>query len=244
MAYNLVTKHGHNFYDIASMLQKAIRRGDIDRAGYAANELFYQYQTYLWKRLYVISCEDCYGIMTQEIVALKMAHDFVNKGKPTTQQDLIFVSKAITLLCMARKNRDACYVACNFMFPNRTLEVEEIPYAEIDKCGLPDDKIPDWVYDVHTAKGKAMGKTTMDMTITEGRALEPHQMSLFDDASWGPNIRYWLDKGAIKNERNKRLMISYMMDREDDPTHNGETWPEVKDNFGPIKDPVTVEVHK
>ena len=81
MAYDLRTLHGHNMYDCASMLQKAIRRCNPNLAGYAAYELFGNYHTYMWKRLVVISAEDCYGIMTKEIIALKLADDFCNKGR-------------------------------------------------------------------------------------------------------------------------------------------------------------------
>ena len=34
----LYTKNGHSMYDMVSLLQKAIRRGDAEVAGYAANE--------------------------------------------------------------------------------------------------------------------------------------------------------------------------------------------------------------
>lgn len=71
MAYDLRTLHGHNMYDCASMLQKAIRRCNPNLAGYAAYELFGNYHTYMWKRLVVISAEDCYGIMTKEIYCPK-----------------------------------------------------------------------------------------------------------------------------------------------------------------------------
>lgn len=33
MAYNLETRSGHNMFTMASLLQKAIRRGDKERAG-------------------------------------------------------------------------------------------------------------------------------------------------------------------------------------------------------------------
>ncbi len=108
--YELLTKNGHNFYDIAAMLQNAIRRADYTRAGYAANELFYKYRGYLWKRLLIISAEDCFGIITKEIIALKQAEEQTEKKG---QAETIFVSKAITLLCYARKNEDADYFACN-----------------------------------------------------------------------------------------------------------------------------------
>ena len=59
MGFQFRTRNGHNMYDMASMLQKAIRRCDVEKAGYAAMELFGNYNKYLWKRLLVISAEDC-----------------------------------------------------------------------------------------------------------------------------------------------------------------------------------------
>ncbi len=53
MAYRLETRSGHNMFTMASLLQKAIRRGDKERAGYAAMELFGScyYGTYVrWLR--------------------------------------------------------------------------------------------------------------------------------------------------------------------------------------------------
>ena len=67
----LLTKSGHDFYVVASLLQKAIRRGDYKRAGYAAKELYWDYKDFMWNRLLVISAEDCYPLVTQEILALR-----------------------------------------------------------------------------------------------------------------------------------------------------------------------------
>ena len=50
-------------------MQKAIRRNNPNLAGYAAYELFGNFHTYMWKRLVVVSAEDCYGIMTKEVIA-------------------------------------------------------------------------------------------------------------------------------------------------------------------------------
>ena len=243
MAYNMTTLSGHNFYDISSMLQKAIRRGDIDRAGYAANELYYKFDRYLWKRLLVISAEDCYGIMTKEIVALKMADDIVNKGKKREDTDGIFVSKAVTLLCMARKNRDACYVACNFMYLERTLEVEEVPYVNIDECELVDDYIPDWVFDVHTLKGKYKGRTGIDMIRDEQAGLNPLQLSLFDEGSWEPRIMEKKRRGNYyKNDYEWRQALEFIAGKEADPTHNGEDWPDHEENWTQVASPKTTKI--
>ena len=186
MGFGFRTRNNHNMYDMASMLQKSIRRCDVEKAGYAAMELFGNYNKYLWKRLLVISAEDCYGIMSKEIISLKLTDDEVNAGKKGYDRDPLFVAKAIVLLCLARKNRDGCYMACNFMLPDRVLNDDEIEHVDITKCQLGDDGIPDWVFDVHTIRGKANGKTDLDMTISEQEALTPIQMSLFDNCSWEP----------------------------------------------------------
>ena len=51
-------------------MQKAIRRADTGVAGFFALELWASgYRDYVWKRLFTISAEDCYGIITKEIEA-------------------------------------------------------------------------------------------------------------------------------------------------------------------------------
>ena len=79
---NPVTKNGYNMFEMSSMIQKAIRRCDIPHAAYAATELYPSYRAMLWNRLLTVSAEDCYGIMTKEIVALSQADERVNAKKP------------------------------------------------------------------------------------------------------------------------------------------------------------------
>ncbi len=65
------TIHGYDFFEVSSAMQKAIRRGDACVAGYFALELWHSnYRDYVWKRLFTISAEDCYGLITKEIEAL------------------------------------------------------------------------------------------------------------------------------------------------------------------------------
>ena len=175
---------GYNLYDMSSMLQKAIRRGDVFHASFAAKEMHVKYREYLWRRLLTVSAEDCYGIMTKEIVALWEADQIINGNKC---KSWIFIAKAVTLLCMARKNRDADYVCLNFMCPDKELSPEEI--NEFGWDGLPESvTVPDWVYDCHTRKGKMMGKTKLEMVIEENAALQPHQLNLFDDGDFGQMV--------------------------------------------------------
>ncbi len=329
MAYT-DTKDGYNMYDMISMMQKAIRRSDYEHAGFAADQVSGKFRKVMWNRLLMTSAEDCYGVLTKEIVALKKADD--------EQKNDRHVSDAVALMCKSLKSRDACYFACNFVLASRcprTVNVEEaelerleksvselkkkfeqeerydesgfqmsifgmqgaealqggiehiedmailqkaikhldmdmigyemdvlrkidrdlIWYALIDcapgefveefyglreadrivnhsrkeadeiftskavmimcqaayglypnvgcriineydcidwsqykvkpvhECKL-DGRIPDWVFDCHTLKGKRMGKTDWDMTRDEQEALEPKKKAFFDDASW------------------------------------------------------------
>ena len=197
---NLYTLHGHELWDMSSMLQKAIRRCDFERAGYAAYEMFGHYKQYLWRRLIQISAEDVWGIMTKEIVSLYYADCICSNGRKGYDADPIFVSKAITLLCMARKNRDACYVACNFMVPDHCMDEEDFEHIDIthiEECKLEGSEIPEWVFDVHTKKGKKNGCTDWQMNIVEQEALNPLQIGLFDDASWEPRYEYKKRVGKV-----------------------------------------------
>lgn len=183
MSYKYETVNGYNMFDMSSMLQKSIRRNDYTHAGFAARELYYSYRNYMWKRLLVISAEDCYGALTKEIEALRDADERVN-GSKKEKRDLIFVSKAIIMLCRALKNRDACYFACNFMTSKAGQDIPEEYIASIEECRL-EGGIPDYVYDKHTYIGKKKGRTSLDMIETEEKCLEPHQISIFDNGDWG-----------------------------------------------------------
>ena len=70
------TIHGYDFFEVSSAMQKAIRRGDARVAGFFALELWHsKYRDYVWKRLFTISAEDCYGLITKEIEALWQGHE-------------------------------------------------------------------------------------------------------------------------------------------------------------------------
>jgi len=182
---------------MAGLMQKSIRRSDIKKASYAAMEMFGKYWAYMWRRLIVISAEDCYGVITKEIIALREADVIANNNRKGYDRDPLFAAKAVLLLCMARKNRDGCYVACNFMLPDTVLsddDFKDLPVAEVDKLEL-EGGIPDWVYDVHTSVGRKRGKTDLEMTISEEAALTPKQLNLFDDGDWHQYYEMQRDKG-------------------------------------------------
>jgi len=178
MSYNLLTKHNYDFYEVASCLQKAIRRGDAKIAGFMALELWDSgFDHYLWKRLFTISAEDCWGILTKEIEALWTGYKLVNDK--TEPKGRIFISKAVILLCQAKKSRDADHLS-NYVYDRMAgLTEQEINgyMAELPKYV----EMPGYVYDCHTMRGRKMGKTKEQFFKEEYAALENKQAGLFDD---------------------------------------------------------------
>jgi replication-associated recombination protein RarA len=178
---NYSTKRGYALLDVASALQKSIRRGDAKIAGYMAQELVASgYVEYVWKRLLIISAEDCHGIITQEIKALHESFQFINKGKRELK-GRIFVSKAVLILAHALKSRDADHLQC-LMYDKKLGITDEEIKAEIialDRSERID--LPEYTFDVHTLKGKISGKTKEQFIRDEQIALFPKAPGLFDD---------------------------------------------------------------
>ncbi|MCR8918377.1 hypothetical protein [Bacteroides sp. ET225] len=169
------TVRGYDFFEVASAMQKAVRRADASVAGYFALELWTSgYRDYVWKRLYTISAEDCYGLITKEIEALWQGHELVNKGSKEPK-GRIFVSKAVILLCECRKCRDADHLQ-NFVYDKELVDADRW-IEDVRKNPIP---IPVYTFDVHTRKGRKMGRTKEDFFREECGALKPRIRGLFD----------------------------------------------------------------
>jgi len=177
----LRTKRGYQFSEVSSAMQKAIRRGDAKLAGYWALELWESgFGKYCWKRLLTVSAEDCWGILTAEVKALHDAYLVVNEGLPAKQhRGRIFISKAVILLCLSKKSRDADHLQ-NFVY-DQMAGVD--PEALAGELRTAEDyvAIPGYAYDCHTREGRKRGKTKQDFFKAEQEALEPFQPGLFDD---------------------------------------------------------------
>ena len=175
--------------------------------------------------------------MTKEIIALKQADDYVNeRNKPGETNDL-FIAKAIVLLCMAKKNRDADYVACNFMWGDQPLSDAEyeafVDYHEVERLkAVSQFDVPDYVFDVHTRRGRRNGATQMDFFKEENEALEPRQMNLFDYGNYDGWYDHQRSKGYMKPNDERRLQ-KFQADRGPvDPTNGGTEWtPETYEKY-------------
>lgn len=182
MAYKMFTKHGYKLFDVVSALQKSIRRGDAKTAGYFALEMEASgYVRYLWRRLFVISAEDIAGCVTQEVEALHNTFLHVNaKSKKLDRPEgRLFIAKAVILLAKAYKCRDADHLIIH-VYDREKIRNDDIDclLKKVTEADRMD--IPEYAYDCHTSKGKAMGKTKEDFLKAEFEALNPRERGLFD----------------------------------------------------------------
>jgi replication-associated recombination protein RarA len=175
------TKRGYSLFEVASCLQKAIRRGDTALAGYMAIELFESgYHRYCWKRLLTISAEDCAGVITTEIKALFDSFTVLNEGAKKVRSR-IFLSKAVIVLCAAMKSRDADHLT-NFVYDRRMIDAKRLTRAIAESRNSPEPiELPEYTFDVHTRNGRAKGRTKEQFFKDELAALSPRQIGLFDD---------------------------------------------------------------
>lgn len=170
------TKGGYDFFECSSAMQKAIRRADVRVAGFFALELWSSgYRDYVWKRLFTISAEDCYGLITHEIEALWQGHELANKSAKEPK-GRIFVSKAVLLLCDCRKCRDADHLQ-NLIYDRNDVDVERW----IDDVRAEPLPVPEYTFDVHTRKGKKMGRTKEEfsgMSLTRSDHASPDYLTI------------------------------------------------------------------
>lgn len=170
------TVTGYDFFEVSSAMQKAIRRNDAMVAGYFALELWTSgFRDYVWKRLFTISAEDCYGVITKEIEALWQGHELVNKNA-SEPKGRIFVSKAVLLLCSAGKCRDADHLQ-NFVYDGKLVDAEKW-LEDVRRYPI---EIPQYTFDCHTRKGKKRGRTKEEFFREEYEALQPRIPGLFDE---------------------------------------------------------------
>lgn len=177
----ILTKHGHNLFEVSSALQKAVRRADTKVAVWMALELATSgYHAYCWKRLLVVSAEDCAGALSAEVEALERAFLRVQKkGEAIPPKGRVFVAKAVLLLCAALKTRDADHAVCLFYDLDR-LAPDKVAKALAEEAGRTTCDLPDYTFDCHTQKGRKAGRTKAEFFPTEFDALKPRDQGEFD----------------------------------------------------------------
>jgi len=172
------TVRGYDFGEVASALQKAIRRGDAKTAGYFAIELFESnFTAYAFRRLLTVSAEDCDGIITQEIKALYDSWTIAHRQRKGAGR--IFLAKATILLSRATKSRDADHLT-NCIYDRKCIDEAQLD-KDLAECRGEQIDIPDYAHDCHTRKGRQAGRTKRDFFLAEDAALSPRGVTMFDD---------------------------------------------------------------
>jgi len=152
------TKHGYDHYELLSALQKCIRRGMDYEAVHFAIELEEFNPTMLWNRLKIIASEDIgpANPAMPLLVDLMQKQYLTEKSKLAESTYKLFLVNTVVCLCRSQKSRI-------------TDDLLNIVYTERSHNKfLP---IPEFALDMHTARGKAMGKGIEDF-FSEGNRLE------------------------------------------------------------------------
>lgn len=161
-----ITKNGYSLDEVASAIQKAIRRGDEKNALFFSLEFFPMFSKYLWKRLQVVAVEDVENPEACSVVS-SMRNAFMwnndESKKASEYKNRIFITKAVLYLCREVKSREADHAQAY---------VDQIAEEKL----LP---IPDYSFDVHTKKGRKMGATKDGFFIGEQEALNTKGKDLY-----------------------------------------------------------------
>jgi replication-associated recombination protein RarA len=161
--FKLQTESGYPFDEVASALQKAIRRGLEEEAMYWAAEMETRFPDYLWKRLQVISVEDI-GIADMPAVLYvaemrrlyqELKKEYDKEPKRKSRSFRMALANAILALCRAKKSRIGD-------------EFQIVIYGRRE-AGWKID-IPDHALDMHTSRGRGMKRGAAHFW-TEGTKL-------------------------------------------------------------------------
>ena len=155
----LKTTNGYHFSEVASALQKSIRRGIEEEALYWGTELDKSgYGEYVWKRMRIIVSEDI-GLAEPILPAIiwSLYQMWVAQRKKKDEKhhpERLFLIHGILLLVRAKKSRIVDHATVIYYSGN-----------------LPHLEIPDYALDKHTMRGRRM-KRGFEHFFTEGIKLE------------------------------------------------------------------------
>lgn len=138
---------------LKSILQKAVRRGMVERAMYVAHKLSNKKTgPILWRRLTIISAEDVLdpNILTAVDVLRRQAKEF---GYETWEGKRSAVAAAL-LMAESKKDRRAD----EFLELMEAVNKQSSSIPELADIRKELESIPDEALDMHTTKGRKMGR--------------------------------------------------------------------------------------
>lgn len=145
-SYEIKTKKGYDFFQVASAFQKSIRRCDEEQSTFWGIELYESgYQAYAWKRMVVMASEDV-GLGDPDVIvrimALKESYDFLSSKNERSLPERLPFMQAVLLLTRCMKSRYVDHAITYYWQTHKDRNLE----------------MPDYAFDKHTRKGKAMGR--------------------------------------------------------------------------------------
>jgi replication-associated recombination protein RarA len=151
--WNLTTLNEYRADEVVSALQKAVRRGDCDSAVYWAHEMNLSgLGAWAWRRLLIITSEDV-GLAVPEAPAIVnglfgisqvlLAHQQKPVAGEKVQHPWLPLLQAAWYLARCPKNRELADMATLFEIRAQRHQLLQIP---------------DIALDMHTARGRAMGR--------------------------------------------------------------------------------------
>jgi len=151
------TPGGYLCGEVASALQKAIRRGNEREALFWASELdLAGYGGYVWKRLRIIASEDVGLADTEAVVGVRALYENWLESKKAKDEGAmpLFLVHAVLLLARAAKSGVTIHAWMVFYAGDR------------QAMGI---EIPDHALDMHTARGRRMGRGKKHFLDEAGR---------------------------------------------------------------------------
>lgn len=156
---NVTTRNGIPGDEIISMLQKSIRRGLEHNALCAAYEMYItspQFEDKMWRRLLSISVED---IGFGDVHAPELIYTLYCMRKEFLYQDgdrPMFFVHAIRYLCRQKKERSSDNI--------KNMVIKDFAHGRTLQ-------VPEYAYDLHTRKGREMGKTELDFLTDSSKVI-------------------------------------------------------------------------
>jgi replication-associated recombination protein RarA len=147
--------------EVISCLQKSIRRGMVENACLVSYEMMHtspELERYMWDRLAIISVEDIGFGETMAPVVIHALERLSQRFERHQGDRFLFGIHAVRYLATRFKDRssDEMY---NWML------------HAVENEGLR-PQLPDWVIDMHTARGQAMGRAERHF-LEEGAKVDP-----------------------------------------------------------------------
>jgi len=153
--FKMITRKGYDFFECSSAFQKSIRRGNEHDALFFGTELAGSgYTGYLWKRIFVIVSEDIGLANNDALLHIRALYEnWKMISEKNIEEGQIPIVHAILLLARSPKSRivDNAKMYC--------------------LKGGHKPEIPDCALDVHTRRGKMMGRS-YKFFLTDGSKLE------------------------------------------------------------------------